>query len=127
MNDTTNEPGNETGFEVKPSTNLLIKLFDYISNELSVRKRIAGSTGLTSQFEGTYYYERDPSQTKYLRVGDEFPTVFRYGFTTEGIWVLRNEDRPRRKWHEFGHVYLTIIVLAIAIYLIRLAFIAPIP
>ena len=124
---------NGNDLEVKNPNNLSAKLFDYLAQEISMRKRIASRTNLYCEYEGTYYNDQNPSQTLYMKVGDRFPPVLihpqggRSGGHQIGpvTWVVCEEDRPRKSWRDFGHVYLLIVSLALAILLIRFASTVP--
>lgn len=98
-----------------------------------MRKRIAGETEQPCRYEGTYYYEQDPSQTKFLRPGRTFPPVLIRPLDNKpgeysigpGIWVLRYEDSPRKTWRELGHLYLVIFLLGLVILAYGLAVATP--
>ena len=124
---------NENDPEVKDSRSLFDKLFDYLVYEISMRKRIVGETNQICLHPGTYYYEQDPSQTKYMMSGNLFPPVHIRprkgehggGSISPGVWVLKKEESPRKSWRDLGHVYLLIVIFALAILLIRFASTVP--
>ena len=128
-----NQEYNENDLEVKDSRNLIDKLFDYLVYEISMRKRIVGETNQICLHPGTYYYEQDPSQTKSMMQGEIFPPAVvqpskgKYGgrYIGPGIWILHKEESPRKSWRDLGHVYLFIVILALAILLIR--FVSTVP
>ena len=120
---------NENGPTDKDFGCLINGLFSYLRTEFGMRKRIAGETGQYCLYEGTYYYEQDHSQTKYLMQKATFPPVLirspegKHGGNRigPGIWVLREEDSPRKGWRDFGHVYRTLFFLFIFLVLLYLA------
>lgn len=131
----TDQEFNENDLERKDSRDLHNKLFDFLVYEMSMRKRIVGRTDQMCRYPGTYYYDQDPSQTKFMMWGETFPPVVvrpskgKYGgsFIGSGIWILHKEERPRKAWHEFGHVYLLILIFVLSAFLLRLVLTMPLP
>lgn len=133
MNTTTNGSNGENGPGPKVPENLLNKLFDYIVKEMSVRRRIIGQTNQICQYEGTYFYEQNPKQTRYISEGHLFPPVHILpqkgehggGKIGDGIWILRSEESPHKSWKELLRPIAIVSFIILAIGALTLAIFAP--
>lgn len=109
--------------------NFAVKVFDYGMREIMMRRRIVGRTNEICLYEGIYTYEKDHTQTATMKLGDSFPAVHILprkgepggGRIGPGIWILRHEHSPQRSWKEILRICCAVIVLALLMYVIRLA------